>query len=228
MAGGIAFRDFRVCGCVASSLPVVEKVMLMRGLISESIDIYQGGYNAGGVAASSGTHDLGGCIDVGQDSPAQIQVWRECGWAMQARTRAQGFTPHAHGWPMGCPHGSAGQKAQAGDWNVRDAGLVGGEQVKGMWPVPHWRTAMLQKEKEVSAFADEIVDRVTKRVLEAIADIPRRVWGVDGVIDNQFTGNTANKDVAGGSALITIDNKVDKVLAAVRQPAPTLPKEPTT
>ena len=104
----IPFRGRLVCSCVATSLPLVEQAMIKAGVIKYNIDIYQAGYNRGGVSASAGTHDRGGCIDVGQYSTTALAIWRLWGWAMQARTRAQGFTPHGHGSPKGCPHLSAG------------------------------------------------------------------------------------------------------------------------
>jgi hypothetical protein len=109
----VAFRGGRTCTCVATSLPVVEEHMLLLGLISNSLDIYQLGYR-NDVGASAGTHAGGGNTDVGQFSDAHIKVWREAGWTIQHRTRSQGFDmDHGHGWPFGCPHLSAGGRSQA-------------------------------------------------------------------------------------------------------------------
>lgn len=102
----VPFRGGWTCGCVAESLPAVEEEMKKRGIIRSNIDIYQLGWNSGGVAASAGTHDRGMMVDVGQFSEAALEVWWEFGWNMQHRTPAQGFAHHGHGGPHGCTHGA--------------------------------------------------------------------------------------------------------------------------
>jgi hypothetical protein len=106
--GKVRFRGGWTCECVAKSLPLVEADMIKKGIIKHNVDIFQLGYNSGGVSASAGTHDGGGNTDVGQYSDAGIKVWREWGWCQQHRTPAQGFSNHGHGWPKGCPHMSKG------------------------------------------------------------------------------------------------------------------------
>jgi hypothetical protein len=138
----LAFRGRRVCICVATSLPFVEHRMLEEGVIRFNIDIYQGGYNTT-VTASAGTHDEGGNTDVGQYSFAALKIWREMGWAMQHRTRAQGFSgDHGHGWPVGCPHLSEGAEWQASEWNLYRNGLRSRGRVTGPAPTgkltPTW------------------------------------------------------------------------------------------
>jgi hypothetical protein len=142
----IAFRGRLVCFCVKESLPFVEKAMLDAGIIKYSIDIYQAGYNKGGVSASAGTHDRGGNIDVGQYSDAALKIWRQWGWAMQYRTRAQGFTPHGHGWPKGCTHMSSGGAYQASEWQNGRNGLRDKRAITGPGPrgkdTPTWTEAI--------------------------------------------------------------------------------------
>jgi hypothetical protein len=132
----LRFRGRRVCICVATSLPFVEHRMLEEGVIQFNIDIYQGGYNTT-VAASAGTHDEGGNTDVGQYSFAALKIWREMGWAMQHRTKAQGY-----GWPVGCPHLSEGAEWQASEWNLYRNGLRSRGRVTGPSPTgkltPTW------------------------------------------------------------------------------------------
>ena len=142
----IAFRGRLVCICVATSLPYVEQAMIKAGIIKHSIDLWQGGYNKGGVKASAGTHDRGGNIDVGQYSYAALKIWREWGWPMQARTRAQGFSPHGHGWPKGCTHLSAGGAYQASEWQNGRNGLRSRAAITGPGPkgrdTPTWTQAL--------------------------------------------------------------------------------------
>lgn len=232
MAERVFFRIGLTCSCIARLLPVVEEYMIWNGLIKESLDLFQLGYRTD-VEASRGSHGRGSAVDGGQTSDEQIDVLRQFGITAQRRnlTNPDGskIVEHWHGWAYRCPHKSPALAAQERDWDNRDAGLVGNARVQGRWPIDPWDVSLARMEKKMAKTLDDIKAEIIAELRQSIADIPRRVWGVDGVIDNQFTGNTANKEVAGGSALIAIDNKVDKVLAAVRQPAPTpAPKEPTT
>ena len=142
------FRGGWTCECVVQSLPLVEAEMLRLGLIKQCIDIYQLGWNAGGVAASAGTHDKGGPIDVGQYGQAALRVWWDFGWWMQRRTVAQGFTgDHGHGGPMGCPHGS-----QLATWQMQAYrrglnGLRSNGPADGPWQtMPSWSAAIKAKQ----------------------------------------------------------------------------------
>jgi hypothetical protein len=145
----VPFRGRLVCSCVSTSLPKVEAAMISAGIISNCVDIWQAGYNKGGVSASAGTHDRGGAIDVGQYSDAALRMWREWGWAMQARTRAQGFSPHGHGWPKGCTHLSSGGAYQASEWQngrngLRRRGPITGPGPKGR-STPTWTQAIAKR-----------------------------------------------------------------------------------
>ena len=140
MAERVPFRGGLTCSCVVASLPWVEEEMLQRGIIKESIDIYQLGYR-GDVSASAGTHDRGGCIDVGQYSREAIDVWRLWGWTMQNRS-PYFKADHAHGWPYRCNHLSAAAQDQERDWDRKDAGLQGNVEVEGRWPISPWYIAL--------------------------------------------------------------------------------------
>ena len=98
----VMFRGYPACECLAEWLPVFEAELIRRGVIRSSIDIAQ---LIGGAAASGGTHATGGAFDIWQHDPTTIWVARQMGAdATWARTRAQGFSPHAHGVLTGCPH----------------------------------------------------------------------------------------------------------------------------
>jgi hypothetical protein len=62
------------------------------------LTIVQGSYNAGGVAASGGTHDGGGVVDlVAFDAARKVKVLRSLGFAAWHRTPAQGpWNEHIH------------------------------------------------------------------------------------------------------------------------------------
>jgi hypothetical protein len=216
MTAKVRFRGGWTCSCVTTSLPLVEQDMLGRGLITFNIDIYQLGYNTL-VTASAGTHAAGGCTDVGQYSKDQIEVWREWGWTMQHRTTQQGFDfDHAHGWPYGCPHLSSDAQQQNVQWNHKQNGLTSKGAVAGLWPIPDWKTAITRKDAE----------------MPSAQEVAKAVLTIDGLIDNVFTNNPANKDVALRTALTEtykrvaavdlqldrVESKLDALIAAAGQP----------
>lgn len=91
----------------------------------------QGSYNGGGVAASAGTHDGGGAIDVSVDNMSDAQrqelvlIMRQVGWAAWLRTPSQGFAYHVHGIATGCPDLSTGAANQVRDYINGLNGLAG-------------------------------------------------------------------------------------------------------
>lgn len=153
----IKFRGGLVCRCLALSLPWVEYAMLEAGVIKYNLDFFQFGYRTD-VAASARTHAGGQMIDVGQYSDAALKIWREFGYMMQYRTRAQGFTPHGHGGPRGCPHGSTGAgsaRNQELAWNrgkdgLRQNLLITGPAPKGA-ATPKWDAALSAYLKTIGA-----------------------------------------------------------------------------
>ena len=220
MTAKVWFRTGWTCSCVATSLPVVEEAMLLRGLISSHIDIYQLGYRSD-VSASAGTHSGGGNTDVGQFSPAHIAVWREAGWTIQHRTRSQGFSmDHGHGWPFGCPHLSAGGRAQATQWKNRQNGLVSRGRIAGPWPVVGWQTGMQRLKEKNMALKDDIAAAVVAAIdYNKIADA---ILNRD-AIPNTVTSNTANKTVSLKTILAEIGRNTEALsnvnIAAPGQPA---------
>jgi endonuclease/exonuclease/phosphatase family metal-dependent hydrolase len=99
------FRGKPTCECLYESLPLVEKVMLKKGLIKYNLDVYQ---IIGGAVSSAGTHSTGGAVDTAQAFDAQLRVWRDAGYdAGWRRTTQQGFDIwHCHAVARGCPHNS--------------------------------------------------------------------------------------------------------------------------
>jgi len=95
------FRGFPSCDCLAEWLPVYERVLILRGVVRERIDIAQ---LIGGAPQSGGTHTRGGAYDVWQHDLVAIETARQMGAGAWARTEAQGFDPHQHGVLRGCPH----------------------------------------------------------------------------------------------------------------------------
>lgn len=102
----VTFRGKPACPCLAKWLPVYEAELLRRGLIKQSLDIYQ---LIGGAAASAGTHTKGGAYDVAQVSDLEIKIAREMGAAAWHRPKnwdGAGGIEHHHGVLNGCPHNS--------------------------------------------------------------------------------------------------------------------------
>jgi hypothetical protein len=163
------------CRCVVESLPLVEEEMLLRGLISNNIDIYQLGYRDD-VPSSSGTHARGFNIDVGQYSDAEIDIWRLHGYNMQHRTRAQGFAlEHGHGGPWGCPHGSPAALDQMAQWRLRQNGLISRGPVLGRWPVKDYRDAMVERKKVIMALADDVAKATVAEQIRRGAELGKAI-----------------------------------------------------
>lgn len=121
----VLWKGVRLHSRNIESLEMAEKVSGIE--MSPS----QGGYNNGGVAASAGTHDGSGALDVicrGWTSSKRnklLKALREVGWAAWYRTEAQGFIPHIHAIMIGDPDASAGAKYQVSEYRAGRNGLRG-------------------------------------------------------------------------------------------------------
>jgi hypothetical protein len=88
--------------------------------------LMQGSYNAGGVAASGGTHDGGGAMDIASTNVnVQLKALREAGFAAWYRTPAEGFPYHIHAIAIGDKEVSSGAAIQIKNYFDGDDGLVG-------------------------------------------------------------------------------------------------------
>lgn len=196
-SGKVWYRVGYICTCCPPIFDQVEQEMLLRGLISNSLDFYQLGWSH--AAASVGTHSLGACFDTAQFSPEQIDIWRLHGMTVQHRTTAQGFSmDHGHGFPNGCPHGSPAEQGQQLQWNNRQNGLMSHGPIAGRWPIDKWQTALTKRGKIIMALIDDFANRI-KPQLDAIQnkvngldnkdDIALRVWNKQVVptADNKST-----------------------------------------
>jgi hypothetical protein len=128
--GQRSWRGWQVCGCVQSSIEdIIEPRLREAGILgsSEKISIFQGCYNAGGVAASAGTHDGGGALDHEKGNDAETIIWRECGVADWQRGSPEdtAFDDHNHGIWQGCPHVSSGADDQIDQYKAGCNGLSG-------------------------------------------------------------------------------------------------------
>jgi hypothetical protein len=119
------FKGKPTCECGAESLPWVERVMLAKGLIRHSLDIYQ---LIGTASASAGTHRAGLVVDAAQWTDAMLRVWRDMGYdAGWRRSTSQGFSVvHVHAVARGCPHNNqADYQIEAVDLGYNGLGFNG-------------------------------------------------------------------------------------------------------
>ena len=108
-------------------------------LSGQSIRVTQGSYNRGGVAASAGTHDGGGVVDIASSSPALCQALRKAGFAAWIRTPAQGFAYHIHACAIGDREMASGAKNQVQAYfNGRDGLARNGADTNPPRPWPAW------------------------------------------------------------------------------------------
>lgn len=101
--------------------------------------LVQGGYNAGGVSASAGTHDGGGAFDFTPfNAKNRVKILRLLGTAVWDRPTIPGlWSRHVHGIVCGDGTASAGAKAQVTEYYRGGDGLVGG------LADPNWRPKVL-------------------------------------------------------------------------------------
>jgi LysM repeat protein len=91
-------HDYRRVTFGGKTVNVRTKVMLEAAGVTS---LSQGSYNAGGVAASAGTHDGGGVVDIPSSSTTLLKKLREVGFAAWIRTPAEGFSYHIHACAIG-------------------------------------------------------------------------------------------------------------------------------
>lgn len=107
-----------------------------------TIHLTQGSYNAGGVAASAGTHDGGGAVDISTNawsSATRVRVvlaLRKAGFAAWLRTPSQGFAYHIHAIAIGDREASRGAANQVQSYFNGRNGLAnnGSDDAERRWP----------------------------------------------------------------------------------------------
>jgi peptidoglycan hydrolase-like protein with peptidoglycan-binding domain len=106
-----------------------------------SITLTQGSYNRG-VAASAGTHDGGGVVDINVNAWSAstrsrvVLALRKAGFAAWLRTPAEGFSYHIHACAIGDREMAAGAKRQVQAYFNRRNGLAnnGADNSEHRWP----------------------------------------------------------------------------------------------
>jgi hypothetical protein len=140
-----------------------------------TVPITQGGYNEGGVTASAGTHDGGGCLDwsVAGMSPKKKRKWdlslKDTGWCTWLRHFVAGLWPeHQHG----VARGSKTLAPLAADQVGKFDDLVSGYDDASYRPHPPvtfdyaaWRRRWVDR-KRAAKIADQI--RAAKRQITGL------------------------------------------------------------
>lgn len=107
-------------------------------IYGSALPITQGSYNAGGVAASAGTHDGGGVVDVGLTSASAVLALRKAGFAAWQRTPAEGFAYHIHCVAIGDREMSPSAKDQITSYFNGRNGLANNAKDPVARPWPAW------------------------------------------------------------------------------------------
>lgn len=122
-----SYQGFRVDRRTKSALRYCQK--RFRRATGRRFELAQGSYNAGGVAASAGTHDSGGVVDIRVTPLTKHQanyvlaLLKQTGFAAWARPNAPGlWGPHIHAVLIGHRVMSPVAVDQVSDF---DAGLDG-------------------------------------------------------------------------------------------------------
>lgn len=127
VAGPQVFRGVKLDGST------ITKLLLAEQLVGFTLSFPQGSYNAGGVAASAGTHDGGGAVDVHCNTYSTaakvtlVHYLRAVGFAAWHRPLnwdGAGGSEHVHCEEIGNPNLSSGAKAQIVQWNAHESGLA--------------------------------------------------------------------------------------------------------
>jgi LysM repeat protein len=142
-------HDYRRVSFGGHTINVRTKVMLERAQkLLTAYDwtprLVQGSYNKGGVAASAGTHDGGGVIDVNTDTMTKngadicVQALRKAGFAAWRRGDGDGMDPHIHAVAIGDKELSSAAKSQIVQWRNDTNGLANRGPDPAPDPYPAW------------------------------------------------------------------------------------------
>jgi hypothetical protein len=153
------------------------------------LTITQGSYNAGGVAASAGTHDGGGVVDLAAwDHARKVLELRRTGFAAWYRPAIPGLWPaHIHAVLIGNAKLSSGAKAQVAEYLAGYDGLKGNGRDTGprqfvrnrfKWPKtkPAPKPTRVTKARQLLTVAAAKTQHAARRtkIERALAALPTR------------------------------------------------------
>jgi len=153
------WHGYTACDCIVASGPLVEKRFREAGLIVQDFSglVSQGCYSNGAVAASAGTHDGGGVLDLKDWTPYRADtdaLFTACGWIdfyrpygiLYAKSPA-----HHHVVVNGCPHLSYAAQRQLTDAKAGLNGLAGKGKDSGPLPLKTWQQAVAEDSGTIPA-----------------------------------------------------------------------------
>ncbi len=112
------------CTCMETIDPMIDRELVARGIIHQCLDVMQGCYSGGRVAASGATHNGGGVRDLAQSGEpydSHLEMW---GYAAFQRDWRDGMDPHTHAVLIGCPHLDPSAHRQVTAWMNKRNGLM--------------------------------------------------------------------------------------------------------
>lgn len=187
----IWFRGKRMTPTVRDALLAAEQRAGFKFTIT------QGGWNAGGVAASAGTHD-GDALDLctrdltDNQVVLMVEAMRWAGFAAWLRTtkksrlgvRAQGFeTEHVHAVPNGWGMPSAGAERQADKYRAGRDGLRGNRKDAGRGHtrefVDKTRPERPDTRTEIERFLDAMNEKQLRKIIRDETTKAVRAQGLD-------------------------------------------------
>lgn len=160
-----------------------DMLVAARVVCKAPLVITQGSYNGGGVAASAGTHDGGGALDIrARDlTPAQIKeavnLLRKVGFAAWHRTAIKNLWPeHIHCIAVGCPDLSSGAADQVVDYEENRNGLANNGRDNGPrtwvdWTWERYKKTypnLLTEDVVLPADIDKIVNGVVAKMTPVV------------------------------------------------------------
>lgn len=142
----VAFRGYTLDDRTAAMIVWAEKKAGFK------FNISQGSYNVGGVTASAGTHDGGGCVDFSVKKMTLVQqtkmliALKDAGFAAWHRSKNDGFdSEHVHAVAIGCLDLAPLAKWQVGAYDARKDGLKVNKDDHSYRPKPRVKFSMVLK-----------------------------------------------------------------------------------
>lgn len=169
----VTFRGLPACPCLAAWIPVYERELQARGILTGALRIYQ---LIGGYSGSGGTHIEGGAGDFidmpGTDDEVRVarQMGADASWTRPYNWDGDGGMAHQHTVLRGCVHnGPARYQIDAVDDGYNGLGS-GGRGAPDTGPRPlsgrTWREGIAwanqqQEERDMAEYGERILAKLT-------------------------------------------------------------------
>lgn len=208
------------------------------------LELTQGCYNNGAVAASAGTHDGGGAVDIRAKTlnatqvKEAINILRKVGFAAWHRLPSEGNWPeHIHCIAIGCPDLSRGAKNQVADYKAGRNGLANNKADNGTraWVAwtwekyaktyPHLLTEDDVQQSDIDKIVNAVVAKMTpviqsysafnaKNLTQQLTAALADVETLDQKYANAVNAFITQLDAANDADVAELQAKVDKLVAA--------------